>query len=233
MPRTVVAIAVLLCCTLASARPKDDALVNYGLKTGFSSTIYEVEQFMVAGVPINDYMAKSEISSFHTVFARFNIKRHYLQTELSYNISKYTINFATSQWDSSSSPYESSSIGTKFIGLELPLYYGYHIVQEGPYAMSFFIGPKAKFILADHSHHTFNNFPYSTITESIHPINFSLMAGLGVNIARVFFDFSFEYGLHDISKGFTTIDLEGYTSTQEMAFARRKNVLSFSIGFMF
>jgi hypothetical protein len=52
-------------------------------------------------------------------------------------------------------------------------------------------------------------------------------------MSRVFFDFSFEYGLHNISNGFTTIDLEEYSSREDFIFDRRKNVLSFSIGFMF
>ena len=59
------------------------------------------------------------------------------------------------------------------------------------------------------------------------------MIGMGINISRIFFDFSFEYGLHNISKEFTTIDFENVSSTQALRFNRRKNVLSFSVGFMF
>ena len=47
------------------------------------------------------------------------------------------------------------------------------------------------------------------------------------------FDFSFEYGLHNISNGFITIDIEENTSPDNLIFNRRKNVYSFSIGFMF
>lgn len=234
MIRRVASILVLcLCAIQAIAQQKEPTLINYGVKGGFSSTIYEVHELIVAGQPINGYMTKSEISSFYTAFARVNIKRHYLQTEVSYNISNYSIDFSSSQWSSSLQSSEESTISTKITGIEIPLFYGYHVLKEGPYGLSLYGGPKAKFILTDYSNHTFENFPYTYIEERIRPINFSFMVGLGINISRVFFDFSFEYGLHNISNGFTTINSEGNSSTTGLIFNRRKNVLSFSIGFMF
>lgn len=231
--RVAITLLLCLCCMLTFAQQKRVALINYGVKGGFSSTIYEVNELSVAGSPINEFIAKSEISSFYTAFARINIKRHYLQTEVSYNISNYSIEFSRDQWDDTAQPHDKSIIGTKIIGLEVPFYYGYHILKEGPYGLSFYIGPKAKFILTNYSRHTFENSPYKELEESIYPINFSLMTGLGVNISRIFFDFSFEYGLHNISKEFNTIDTENNFSTNSLIFNRRKNVLSFSIGFMF
>lgn len=231
--RVAITLLLCLCCMLTFAQQKGVALINYGVKGGFSSTIYEVNELSVAGSPINEFIAKSEISSFYTAFARINIKRHYLQTEVSYNISNYSIEFSRNQWDDTAQPHDKSIIGTKIIGLEVPFYYGYHILKEGPYGLSFYIGPKAKFVLTNYSRHTFENSPYKELEESIYPINFSLMTGLGVNISRIFFDFSFEYGLHNISKEFNTIDTENNFSTNSLIFNRRKNVLSFSIGFIF
>ena len=231
--RVSVILALYFCCALTFARQNDTPLFNYGAKAGFSSTLYDVSGLVVAGNSINNFMAKSEISLFYTVFVRLNAEKHYLQTEFTYNISNYTLEFTSEQWNPSARPYDKSFIATKITGFEVPLYYGYHILKEGPYGMSFFAGPKAKFILKDHSKHWFTNLPYEHITENVSPVNFSLMVGFGVNIARVFFDFSFEYGLHNISNGFTTIDLEGNEVVQGLIFDRRKNVLSFSVGFMF
>lgn len=229
-----VTIACLCCVTSMHARQHKEPLINYGAKTGFSSTIYEVNRLQVSSMPINEYTTKSEISSFYTFFARINIKQsHYLQTEVSYNISNYTIAFPTQQWKPTALPQETSSISTKITGFEVPLFYGYHILKEGSYGMSFYAGPKAKLTLTNHSSHYFENFTYTSITESIRPINFSLMVGMGVNIQRVFFDFSFEYGLHNISKGFVTTNEYKDTNSEDFAFDRRKNVLSFSVGFMF
>ena len=226
-------LTLLLCCVHALAQQRESSPINYGVKGGFSSTIYEVREFVVADMPINEYTAKSEISSFYTVFVRANLKRHYLQTEFSYNISNYSIEFDTDQWNPQAQPHDKSAFKTKITGFEVPLFYGYHIVKQGPYGLSFYAGPKAKFILTDYSKHTFEQSPYKQFSEDINPINFSLMVGLGINISRVFFDFSFEYGLHNISDGFTTINTADIQRTDELIFDRRKNVLSFSLGFMF
>lgn len=231
--RAAIILALCFCCTFTFARQNGTSLVSYGVKAGFSSTFYEVDKLMVEGSPINQFTAKSEISSFYTAFARVNINRHYLQTEFSYNISNYSIEFSKNQWNPSEQSHDISVIRTKITGFEVPFFYGYHLLKEGPYGLSFYIGPKAKFILTDYSKHTFENSPYLELEESIQPINFSIMAGLGINISRVFFDFSFEYGLHNISKGFTTTDEEMYVSENSLIFDRKKNVLSFSVGFMF
>ena len=231
-PRTLIALAAILCtCSTLCARQKQDALVNYGVKAGFSSTIYDIMQLSVASVPIGEYDTKSEISSFFTAFTRFNIKRHYVQTEVSYNISNYSIEFDETEWNPTAPGHTKSSISTKIIGIEVPLFYGYHILKQGPYGLSFYMGPKAKFILTGLSNHTFEQSPYQAFEESIRPINFSLMMGMGINISRVFFDFSLEYGLHNISNGFTTVDLDNNRRTGDLIFDRRKNVFSF--GFMF
>lgn len=230
--RWIVLLVSLISLQGYANQPKSDITINYGVKTGFSSTIYDVLEFCILQHPVTEFMAHSEISSFYTAFARMNLQRHYVHTECSYNISKYSISSPTKQWDTSS-PNALSSIYTKIIGLEVPLYYGYHIIKDSQYGMSFYIGPKAKFVITDISSHEFNNYPFTTIIESIRPINFSLMVGMGISISPIFFDFSFEYGLHNISNYFETTDLSGQTTTNALVFDRRKNVLSFSIGFIF
>lgn len=234
MTRRAVILCILCSCwTFTFAQQQKGTFLNYGIKAGFSSTIYEIRDLIVAGTPISNYMAKSEISSFYTTFVRANINRHYIQTEISYNISNYSIEFNADQWNPLAQVHDKSIISTKIIGFEVPLFYGYHVVKQGPYGLSFYIGPKAKFILTNFSNHTFEQSPYKYFEESIRPINFSLMAGLGINISRIFFDFSFEYGLHNISNGFTTIDTLDDLRSDNFIFNRRKNVLSFSLGFMF
>ena len=230
MRRLMVFVLVLSLCLVTHAKHKQESKVNYGVKAGFSSTMYDIIRLEVNSAPISEYSAKSELSSFFTVFTRFNIKRHYLQTELSYNISNYSILFPSHQWAPSLEKSQQSVINTQINGLELPIYYGYHILKDGPYGMSFYMGPKAKYVINEHSRFLFTNFPYSDIEEEILPLNFSLMLGLGVSINRMFFDFSFEYGLHNISQGIKSVDSEGTPHTQGIIFDRRKNVLSFSFG---
>lgn len=233
MNRKLALLLLLLPCSFIFSQQRSAFDISYGIKTGFSSTIYDIQEFSIYHTPISEHISQSEISSFYTAFLRFNLNKHYIQSECSYNISNYSVSFQTNQWHPTASPSDYSIIDTKIIGLEVPIYYGYHILKDAFYGMSFYIGPKAKFILTELSQHTFDKFPFTNIEESIHPINFSLMIGMGINISPVFFDFSFEYGLHNISQQFTTITNDGYTETDALIFNRRKNVLSFSIGFIF
>ena len=226
-------LTLLIISIHAYGQQKPSVTLNYGLKTGFSSTIYDVREFSVLQTPITEYTSHSEISSFYTGFLRVNFQRHYLQTECSYNISKYSISFPVYQWHPVSESREQSIIYTKITGIEFPFYYGYHIIKDGVYGMSFYMGPKAKFVLTDISNHVFEKLPFSTVTEVIQPVNFSMMLGLGISISPIFFDFSFEYGLHNISDYFDTTLYNGEVATDALIFNRRKNVLSFSIGFMF
>lgn len=230
MRRATLYILILLCSMSTYAKHRPEALVNYGAKTGFSSTIYDIISLQVNKTPINEYTAQSELSSFFTLFARFNIKRHYLQTELSYNLSRYSILFPSTQWNPAAKPTQSSVINTQINGFEVPIYYGCHLLKEGPYGMSFYAGPKAKYVLDQYSRQSFVNLPYNDIEEKILPLNFSLMIGLGVSINRMFFDFAFEYGLHNISQGIQGISSDGTLHTGGIVFDRRKNVLSFSFG---
>jgi hypothetical protein len=232
-PRRWIALLVWLTIMPLYGVTRTNVNINYGFKTGFSSTIYDVRRFNVLQHPVTDYMSRSEISSFYTAFARMNIHRHYVQTECSYNISKYSITSPTLQWDSQAQTDALSTMYTKIIGVEVPLYYGYYIQKSSLYGMSFYMGPKAKFVITDISSHNFDNYPFMSITEYIRPINFSFMVGLGISINPLFFDFSFEYGLHNISNYFETIDLGGIVSTNALILDRRKNVLSFSLGFIF
>ena len=65
MTRRAIILSLLCTCwAFTFAQKRESAPINFGVKGGFSSTIYEVRELSIGGMPINDYMAKSEISSF-------------------------------------------------------------------------------------------------------------------------------------------------------------------------
>ena len=86
MKRQKALILFILSCAMTYAQPRKESLVNYGVKAGFSSTIYDIIDLQVNTLPINNYSAKSEISSFFTAFARFNIKLSEVRIALSSSI---------------------------------------------------------------------------------------------------------------------------------------------------
>ena len=68
--------------------------------------------------------------------------------------------------------------------------------------------------------------------------NLSFTVGVSVTISRVFFDFRYDMGLHNISKS-VTYDIPADNNAadentkNEIRFHRRDNVLSFSFGVFF
>ena len=206
---------------------------NFGGRTSFSSMFYSVEKLYIEGTDITDFTTKSEVSLSYAAFARLNIRHHYLQTELCYNISRYSILFPTTLWNTDATSSDVSTISTELRGLEMPLFYGYYLEDHSPYRMSVFVGPKINFILPGQSRHLFENFSQADIDETIWPFIFSGVIGFNVSISHLVFDISFEAGLNNISRYFTTINPQGQVSTDDFIFNRRKNGVSFSIGAIF
>lgn len=77
------------------------------------------------------------------------------------------------------------------------------------------------------------------IREELYPFNASLTVGVAVTISRIFFDFRYDIGLHNISKKITydMPDLQPSPGEnipdKEIRFTRKDNVLSFSFGVFF
>ena len=109
-----------------------------------------------------------------------------------------------------------ASVNSTIHTIEMPLLYGYNFIKEGPYGMAFFFGPKFKYILNSKSKLEFTNFDQEGIKEKLYPVNMNAVAGVGVNISNIFFDFRYEVGLRNISKSVTYIESNS-DGTEEVA----------------
>ena len=105
--------------------------------------------------------------------------------------------------------------------------------------MSIFAGPKLRYLWGKHNEITFKNFDQKGIHEKLYPFNVSAVIGVGVNISRIFFDFRYDIGLHNISKRISYKPVYDENAGEEVPLAnqirfhRRENVLSFSLGVFF
>lgn len=207
--------------------------VNFGFRAGFNSSMYLVSDFKINDVTIKEiHNTTFKIGYYGTAFARLNFEKHYLQPELSYQVSRCEITFDKlgSQHPNIDPNY--ATIHSKIHSLEMPVLYGYNIIKEGPYGLSVFGGAKVKFLWNNMNRITFENFDQKDIKEELYPITLSVTAGVAVNISNVFFDFRYEQGLRNISKSVTYADMESSESGR-MTLNRRENILSFSLGIMF
>lgn len=247
MMRRVVAILLMLVALPAVAQQRDlkdyagDKKVNFGIKGGFNSSLMIIRDLTVNGKSISDVQNEYKLGYFASLFMRINFNRHFLQPELSYNINRCEVYFTepAAEGDLSQTTRQ-CAISSRISCIELPILYGYNFMKEGPYQMAAFGGPTFRYIWDKHSRNNFKNFHQTNIEEEIYPLNASFTLGVAVTISRVFFDFRYDIGLHNISKELSyepaTYDGDGQSSSDkqnQLHFHRNYNTLSFSLGLYF
>ena len=219
--------------TIKAERPNEKR-INFGLKGGFNSSMFLVSELKIKDVTIDEIQNNYKIGYFGTVFMRINMKKHFLQPEVSYNITKCEITFDKLGSQHPDIEPDYASIQSVIHSIDVPLLYGYNVVKKGPYGMAVFGGPKFRYLWGKQNEITFTNFDQQGIREKLHPFNISALIGIAVNISRVFFDFRYEQGLRNLSKSITydNINSDGSTGTSTIVFKRRDSALSFSLGFI-
>lgn len=236
-------ICICLCClgcVLLQAQTKSRQ-INFGVKGGFNSTLFLIPHFTVNGENMDEVQNNYRIGYFGSVFMRINFGRHYLQPEVSYNISRCNITFDKPLPEEAPEEMlpEKADINSSIHSIDIPVIYGFNFIKEGPYSFGVFAGPKMRCILTRKSDIEFNNFDQTNIHETLRKINFCATMGIAVTISRVFFDFRYDIGLHNISKKIAytlPANQDGnmsHTDDNKMHFHRRDNVLSFSLGVFF
>lgn len=214
-------------------RPNDKSF-NLGVRAGFNSSMYLVSDFKIKDVTIDDIQNYYKIGGYIALFGRFNISRHYLQPEVSYQISRSEISFDKLGSQHPEIEPDYASIHAEIHSIEFPVLYGFNIIKKGPYELSVFAGPKAKFLWKKKNKITFENFEQKDMKEELHPMCLSGVLGVGVNLSKIFFDFRYEQGLTNISKTVTYENMPGNKDeSNNIVFRRRDAILSFSLGVMF
>lgn len=209
--------------------------VNLGVKAGFNSTMFFIDRLTVDGHPIEHLQNNYKVGVLGAFFVRFNIrKHHFLQSELSYNLSNGSIAAADKE-ENTDLLDGNASVKSKSHSIAIPLLYGYKFVDAYPYQMSFFVGPQVAYYWKKHMHNEYSGFFQQGINERRHLFGAAAVLGLAVNITNLFIDFRYEIGLHNLAKSvvYDTVATPSPYNEQELYIKRRKNVLSFSLGVIF
>ncbi len=209
--------------------------VNMGVKAGFNSTMFAIDHLSIDGNELENVQNNFKVGYFATFFCRFNIKtRHFIQPELTYNVSKGSVSIANTI-NNTSLLAENARIKTTLRTFEVPLLYGYKFVDTYPYGMALFVGPKLAYTWKNKSNSQFEGFHQQSITEWFYPINFSGVIGLAVNISNIFFDLRYELGFKNMTENitFNPVTTEKPHDGELITFTRRKDVISFSLGVIF
>jgi Outer membrane protein beta-barrel domain len=119
----------------------------------------------------------------------------------------------------------------KMASLELPVMIGYYMVKEGPYALSLMVGPNIKYNYKTRYTTSLTETPHEYRSDST-PFSLNIATGLGVSIWRLFFDFTYEFGINEIESGFKERG-SNLPAESSMSIDKRTNAMSFSLGFLF
>lgn len=231
----VVILASIKCFAQDNSTQAYNKKVNFGIKGGFNTAMFFVDEFKIKNVTINEIQNNYKVGRSCALFFRFNMKKHFIEPELSYNISKCEITFDKNGSQHPDIEPDYANINSTIHTVELPVLYGYNFIKSGPYGMAFFVGPKLRYTLNKQCKIEFDNFDQKGIQEKLFPLGVNLVTGVGVNISNIFFDFRYEIGLENISQSVTYVEStsEGATNIANMVFKRRSNLLSFSLGVIF
>ena len=213
---------------------KKHSTVSFGVKGGFNSTMLFADVFHIGGNKVIDTQNNYKVGYFASAFLRFNIKKHFIQPEISYNINQASVSIDVQPNNSALIP-ENALVKSKMISFDFPLLYGYKFIDKDPYGMAFFVGPKVAWTWDKHCKINYSGFYQKDIVEDFKPLNYSAVFGIAVNISNIFCDFRYEIGLNNISNSINYNDTETASpyNEKEIVFKRRRNVLSFSVGFIF
>ena len=238
MKKTIL-FSLLLCISSALLAQKHSNIetshkkFNFGAKTGFTSAIFFSNKFKIGDQKISQIQNNYRVGFTGSLFMRYNIKSHYIQPEIAYNRNRSEVYFDKGGQMQGSSP-EFSSLRSEMHSIDIPILYGYNFIKEGIYGMSFFIGPKIRYILCKKSDLEYLNFDQQGISEDLNQFNWGFTGGVAVHISKIFFDFRYEQTVQNISKNVTynkVLTPEHFQ--QDLKLNRRDHVLSFSLGVMF
>ncbi|MDH6358745.1 porin family protein [Parabacteroides sp. PF5-9] len=231
---------ILLVGFIGVAQEPDKSKVkpfNWGATVGLSANLPVINSITVDDIELEDIHLKYKVGYQASVFARVNIDRFFLQPSVSWLHSESEILFSipplteTTAFAPSNIQTE-NQIEIRTRSLEMPIYIGYHIVQEAPYGLSFTVGPRIKYNYDVTYTINVDNSTHELVNEGS-PWGVSIATGVGVNIWRMFFDFSYEFGLNRSESDFRDKSATIPMPVNYVTINKRTNVMSFSFGLLF
>ncbi len=211
----------------------EDKAFNWGAKLGFNSTFPVINSLTINDVEAEEVTVKYKVGHMAAVFCRVNIERFFLQPSISWHSTEGEIHY-TIPYESDLSNMENTQrdyqLQLKTRSLEMPVLIGYNLVKEGPYGLSLMAGPKFKYNYRVRYESGFNDLYTRYMNEST-PFGINIALGMGVSIWRLFFDFTYEFGLNEVVTGASKAQEE--LTAGAIQIDKRSNLMSISLGFLF
>lgn len=228
-------ILFLISCLALQAqtfREFEPKTFNWGGKIGFNSSIPVISSFTVDNIKAQNITTEYKVGYTASLFCRVNIDKFFIQPGVSWSISESIFTFdIPSHSLIENNPMVHDGIKLKNSSIDVPVLVGYDVVKQGPYALSLMVGPKFRYNykISYTSIYSTDNDEY---TNDSTPFSVNFAAGVGVTVWRLFFDFTYEFGLNEAVSNFRE-KVSSKPSDAEVIINKRTNMMSFSLGFLF
>lgn len=213
----------------------EDKPFNFGAKVGFNSTFPIVNSLKIDDVKAENIRLQYKVGYQASIFCRINIDRFFIQPDLSWYRTEGDILFSLPEAEEENVMAGKNSgddqLRLKTSSLELPVMIGYYLVKEGPYALSIMVGPKLKYNYKQRYTTHFSELTNEYINDNT-PFGIGIATGLGVSIWRLFFEFTYEFGINQIQSDFKDKSSQ-LPVGRTISIDKRTNMMSFSLGFLF
>lgn len=233
----VLVVWSVFCITMA--QPAKKKIVNFGFLAGVNAPFVDMHSYSVNGVRLEKPAVSSKVGYMVATFARVNIRKHFIQVEASTHYSRSDIHLDMADlipasdhppvWNDMPAVYHE-----RLRSLEMPLLYGYNFIKDGPYELSFLIGPKLKYIFSRKGNVEEEPGKQLAFNEELNRLTYNVVLGLSTTISNLLLNVRYEFGLQNISKslnyGVSTSD--GY-SVGNIGLRRAINLISVSVGVIF
>lgn len=204
---------------------------NWGAKVGFAATATYVTDAVIDGHTLTDYTQDTQIGNFAVLMLRLNSRTVFVQTGLGLCLNKSSFYIDMNSWDPEAESRNEMSCSYKMKSFFLPLQLGYHIVNQPPYFMSVFTGPRLRYTPDKFYTVQYNNLDPYQFTEKPTEMVIGWTAGLSVRIGRTFLDFEYEASINKVSG--PMVELTQADPAPHYTIDRRVGIMSFSYGIMF
>lgn len=225
-------VAIIILLTLFSgivcAQKKDDKIkFNYGIKAGFQAVTYNSTKFTIDGYKFDENTIQSnKVSYTINPFVRLTKNKFYIQTEAAFGVTRH--HFIFEDLEAGEFATNTPEYNLTTYCFQVPILFGYNFIDQEYYGMSFFTGPRTKFIFTSKSDQEFHNFKYEELEEKLKTPNYYWELGLGVRIYNVFFDITYDWGFI-----YNETTITNKTTGAEFKSKRSDSVLCFTVGFIF
>lgn len=210
---------------------------NWGAKVGFTSAFPVINNFTIDGAKVENINTEYKVGVLASLFCRINIDRFFIQPGVEWTAAKSDLYFSIPDAgnglpnNNAEEIQPSNHSRLKFQSAGVPVLIGYYLIKEGPYGLSLMVGPKIKYNYKN-AYVSYEGDGKKEYRSDSTPWNIGIVTGVGVSIWRLFFDFTYEFGINSSDANFYE-KLSSLPLTKDTRIDKHTNMMSFSLGFLF